>query len=219
MTTCKRIKYFIETVDSFFAHCTDSHLIKRIIVSDDSSTSDDRMAMKHRYPHFEFYHNDGGQPQSLRFLFGCVDTEYLFHLEDDMVMKIDMDLINTSISILNEGIVDSFISAHIVGTQSGAVKRLSRNGWRYYVHEYEPDRRFWSDFSKGNKSWPGFYLTAGLHRTSSIQSVAYRSVKQHERNFAVDYQKSGFKVAFNCGAKIFEHIGTCSSYYLTGCSR
>lgn len=214
MTTCKRLKEFIITIDSFMKKCTDKHLISRVIISDDRSSDEDRKIMATKYPYFEFYYNDGGQVESLSFLFSNITTEYFFHLEDDRVLIRDIDLLQLSHNILLQAKVDSFISAYQIGSNTYNVQISSDHRWPYYVHEYVPDGRFWSDFTLGNKSWPGFYLAAGYHRTAAIQSLTYDDAQQHERTFAEKYYEAGFKVAFNCGPKIFDHIGENNSAYL-----
>lgn len=220
MTTCKRISMFMKTVNSLFKHCKDSHLIKRFVISDDRSSDVDRKLMRDTFPHFEFYNNDGGQPQSVDFLFNIVNTEYTFHLEDDRMMIHDMDLMGISIKILRECNVDSFISGCQIGLKTDKVCTLRDYDWDYYIHEHQPDENFWSDWGYGNKSWPGFYLAAGLHRTAAIQSIPYQAIPQHERSYALKYWKEGYRVAFNCGPAIFEHIGyNCSSYDLTNSAR
>lgn len=216
MTTCQRIDMFVRTIDAFFRNCTDSHLISRVIVSDDRSSDEDRLQMRHIYPDFEYYYNDGGQPQALNFLFNQVTTCYTFHLEDDRQLVYSLDLLKTCINILEEGDVDSFVCGCQIGTKTNRVKKLKYNQWKYYVHEYRPDGRFWSDWEQGNTSWPGFYLAAGLHRTASLQSIPYLPVTQHERSYALKYWKAGHRVAFNCGPMLFNHIGKhWSSYDMT----
>lgn len=213
MTTCKRLDMFIRTVDAFFTNCTDSHLIRRVIVSDDRSSHEDRLCMVQRYPSFEYYFNDGGQPQALNFLFNNVKTEYTFHLEDDRLLVRKLDLLTTSLKVLEEGGVESFISACHIGSKTGRVQSLRYNNWSYYVHEHVPDHKFWSDWELGNKSWPGFYLAAGLHRSAALQSIPYMPDPQHERSYATKYWHAGYKVAFNCGPGLFEHIGKDRSSY------
>lgn len=213
MTTCKRLDMFIRTIDAFFKNCTDSHLIDRVIVSDDRSTISDRATMAQRYPRFEYYYNDGGQPRSLNFLFKSVTTEYTFHLEDDRQLTQKLDLLTTSMQIIEESHIDSFVSACQIGTKTDKVKSSAYNDWKYYIHEHVPDDNFWSDWQLGNKSWPGFYLAAGLHRTAALQSIPYMPDPQHERSFATKYWRAGYKVAFNCGPGLFDHIGKDRSSY------
>lgn len=213
MTTCKRLKEFIITIDGFMRRCADKHLISRVMISDDRSSDEDRRIMKERYPDFEFYYNDGGQAKSLSFLFDNITSDYFFHLEDDRLLIKDIELLQLSHNILEQAEVDSFISAYQIGSNTNMVKTSSDYAWPYYVHEHIPDGRFWSDFTSGNKSWPGFYLAAGYHRTKTIQSLTYDDAPQHERTFAEKYYNAGYKVAFNCGPPLFEHIGEANSAY------
>lgn len=211
MTTCKRFDYFIQTIDAFRSRCLDFDKIDRVIVSDDNSSEEERRMMQERYPNFEFVWQNCGHPQSLDLLFKMVHTKYFFHLEDDRVLRVNLDLLTLCEEILEESNVDSFIPGLLIG--KGTKKQTkSKRGIDYYIHEFIDDGKFWSDFTEGNSSWPGFYLAPGFHRTKSIQSIPYRTVPQHERSYALEYHAAGFKVAFNSSFGIFDHLTEVSAY-------
>lgn len=213
MTTCQRLSYFHKTVKAFFEHCQDADEICRVIVSDDRSSEADRLDMLAKYPDFEFVWHNCGHPTSLNKLFQMVDTEFFFHLEDDRPMLRDLDLLAISAQMMNEANLSSFVCGLRIGSHTTKVRKLSgRPDVRYYIHEYVPDERFSSEWGLGNTSWPGFYLAPGLHRTRAVQSIPYKAVPQHERNYAKKYHAAGHKVAFNCGKAIFGHLTEVSAY-------
>lgn len=213
MTTCRRLDYFFRTVDSFYKHCLDSDEISRVIVSDDNSSEEDRLAMLKRYPDFEFVWRTCGHPIGLNLLFSMVDTEYFFHLEDDRPMVRDLDLLDVCIKVMDEASLASFIPGLVIGSRTGELRTLKgRPDVRYYVHKHIDDGRFWSDWNEGNTSWPGFYLAPGMHRTRIVQSIPYKKVPQHERSYALRYHAAGHKVGFCGGPRLFGHLTEISAY-------
>lgn len=97
ITTCKRLKHFLTTVKAL----TDSlgslpnALIERVVVVDDGSSDEDREAMRHAYPSFEYLlkggehgRSDGwfgvkGHGASMNILVEATTSQYFMYLEDD----------------------------------------------------------------------------------------------------------------------------------------
>lgn len=210
ITTCKRINYFKQTIEAFLNNCIDASEIKRIIVSDDRSPESERSEMQNHYPKFEFVWRDCGHARSLDLLFKMVHTEYFFHLEDDRPMLRKIELLKYCREVMTISNIDSFICGLNIGSKTPNIHK--HNNESYYIHKFIDDGRFWSDWDQGNTSWPGFYLAPGMHRTSSIISIPYEPVPQHERSYALKYHAAGFKVAFNCGRQIFGHLTEISAY-------
>lgn len=214
ITTCKRPQYFFRTIRAFLDNCADYNLISRVIVSDDNSPQEERDEMVKKYPQFEYVWRDCGHPKSLDMLFKMVDTNYFFHLEDDRPLVKRVNLIDVCINILEEAELDSYIPGLRTGHETNDKNYLRYNEsiFSYYIHKFREDGNFSSPKQFGNTSWPGFYLAPGMHRTKSVQSIPYRAVPQHERSFALQYQKAGYKVGFNCGEKLFDHLTGTSAY-------
>lgn len=214
MTTCRRLDYFIRTIDQFRVNCLDFDRITRIIVSDDRSSEQDRLLMKAAYPEFEFVWRECGHAKSLQLLFDMVDTKYFFHLEDDRVLLHKMPLISICEEVMSQSGVSSFVCGLSIGRFTGKKKIATAEGHKlpYYIHKYIDDGRFSSDWDTGNTSWPGFYLAPGMHLTKPIQEVRYEPADQHERTFALRYQAAGHKTAFTCGIDLFEHLVEVSAY-------
>lgn len=214
ITTCKRLSYFEQTIEAFKTNCLDWNKISRVIVSDDRSSDDDRNKMKEKHPDFEFIWHDIGHPRSLNVLFKMVDTPFFFHLEDDRVLAKPIKLLDASLRILQEEEIHSIITGRKIGGRSGKVIRSAP--FDYYIHEFIEDGQFSSNDDLGNTSWPGFLLVPGLHDTAAVQSIEYKGVSQHERNFALQYQTAGYKVAFAATDYLFKHMREISAYNITG---
>lgn len=210
MTTCRRLDYFKQTVEAFMNNCLDKNKIQRIIVSDDKSPDTERAEMQKLYPQFEFVWRNCGHARSLDLLFKMVDTKYFFHLEDDRPLLRKIKLIEYCNSIMESAKIDSFICGLNIGLETNKINKIGDEA--YYVHKFIDDGRFWSDWNLGNTSWPGFYLAPGMHKTKSIISIQYEPVPQHERSYAIKYHDAGFRVAFNCGNQIFDHLTDISVY-------
>ena len=88
ITTCKRYDYFERTLKAFFLNCQDLDLIDSIIISDDNSPQLDIDKMKNFMIDFNhevtlIQHAFKSHYKSLNLLFQAVQTDYIFHLEDD----------------------------------------------------------------------------------------------------------------------------------------
>ena len=219
MTTCRRLPLFIRTVAAFMRNCADFDLISRVIVVDDRSDSADRRIMKEAFPEFEFLYTEGGHVVALNMLFSHLRTPHFFHLQDDWQLIKKLPLIRASLDVLREGSVDTFSSGWYIGYATDRREWISSRAVRYYRHKFNDDGRFWSNYSLGNTSWPGFSLAPALHTTDVIKAVPYRDVRCHERAFSADQQRAGLRIAFNCGDVLFRHIGEESAYDITGTPR
>lgn len=211
ITTCKRLHYFEQTIAAFQQNCKDFDNHIKVILADDGSSDADRNHMQKNWPQFEYVYHNHGQPHSLSVLFSMVKTPYFFHLEDDWILTKKFELLGTSLAILQKAGLHSLI----LGKQIGAQCKIEQHQHiPYYIHKHVDDGRFSSNYATGNSSWPGFYLAPGLHTTSAVQSIEYKSIRQHERNFAKAYHAAGYKVAFTT-KMIFRHIGQTSAYKIT----
>lgn len=210
ITTCRRLNYFKQTIEALKNNCKDLHKATRVIISDDNSASSDRLEMETKFRDFEFIWSNEGHAKSLHNLFRLVNTEYIFHLEDDRPMLRPMNLFSHCLEVMNKFEIDSFICGLNIGSKTDKTKSI--NNEKVYIHEFINDGRFYSDWDIGNTSWPGFYLAPGMHKTRSIISLPYLDKPQHERSFALAYQAAGYKVAFNSGTQIFGHLTEISAY-------
>lgn len=86
ITSCKRLEYFIQTMDSFLRCLEDRETVSEWICIDDNSTAADRAQMAERFPFFRFIHktpDETGHAKSMNRLLNEIDTRYVLHLEDD----------------------------------------------------------------------------------------------------------------------------------------
>jgi len=89
ITTCKRWNYFREVMDNFIYKCDDIEIFDRWICIDDNSSEEDRKKMQERYPFFNFVWktiDDKGHAKSMNMLWDIIETDYVFHFEDDWLI-------------------------------------------------------------------------------------------------------------------------------------
>lgn len=220
-TTCRRLDLFFITMDSFLKYCNQLRLIHRFIVIDDNSSSEDREAMKERYPFVEFgmkTEEEKGHAKSMRIIASTVDTPYLLHLEDDWQFFDGQNLLTDAIEILedNEFIGQVLFNQNyaelphqeIVG---GHEKYTSKN-LRYFIHEHCVNERERESFSAKHPNkkhcnyWPHFSLRPSLIRTSVLKRIAFEDVISFERVFGNEYVRNRFCSAFLQGTRC-KHIG------------
>ena len=97
ITTCKRLDYFIESMDTFILRCQDIDFIDLWICIDNNSSESDRNIMKERYPFFTFIYKTvetKGHAKSMNILWDTIKTDYVFHFEDDWKIIDDFRIIN-----------------------------------------------------------------------------------------------------------------------------
>jgi len=215
MTTCKRLKLFIKTVDSFLNCCEDKHLISRYIVVDDNSSEEDRKVMQSRYPFMEFVFkspDNKGHAHSMNLLRGMVKTPYVFHLEDDWLFFSKESYMTKCVEIIESD--DSYGQCLInpnfmelpreeMYIRGGVCKQTSR-GLKYLVHEFCPDQTTREEFDKkhgkgpSSNYWPHFSLRPGLTKRSVFENVGLFNpgASHFEMDYAYRYVASGWKTTF-----------------------
>jgi hypothetical protein len=180
-------------MEIFFDKCLDHKLITRYICSDDKSCDADRDRMQREYPQMEFMYTNEGHAASLRQLFAAVDTDYMFHWEDDWEICDPACHIQNLLEILwsEEQIKTVLMTPWTHGREKASVIIMgseTASGNQYFV------------LPKGGELveyWPGFSLNPGMHDVAAIHSLGeYPIVHLHEWSFADIYRKAGFRVAF-----------------------
>ena len=86
ITSCKRIKQFINTIENFLYYCRDIYIIKTWVCIYDNSSEEDRQTMKEKFPFFRFIYKheaQKGHAQSLNLMIDIVNTKYILLFEDD----------------------------------------------------------------------------------------------------------------------------------------
>jgi len=105
ITTCKRLKLFKRTMNSFINCCKDIDQIGRWICVDDNSSQSDKNSMKKLYPFIEFIWktpDQRGHAKSMNIIRETVDTPFVLHMEDDWQFYVKQNYIIPSIQLLNK---------------------------------------------------------------------------------------------------------------------
>lgn len=197
ITSCGRFDLLKETLDSFFKFNT--YPIKKIIITEDSTEGEklEKLVKKYENQNFKLIINKArlGQLKSIDKAYKEVDTEYVFHCEDDWEF-FQKGFIEKSLALLKE---DEKIL--IVG---GRAKEdyskdffydedyISKNGEKYYrvqgeIFTYNPGLRRKKDMD-----------LFGLHE--KLENQRYEEVLS---NF---YKERGFKTIF-FKEPFVKHIG------------
>lgn len=95
ITTCKRLYYFLITMQSFIVRCKDAYLFKEWICVDDNSSESDRDIMRTRFPFFKFICkslDEKGHAKSMNIILDAVKSEYILHYEDDWLVHTDFKI-------------------------------------------------------------------------------------------------------------------------------
>lgn len=234
ITTCRRLDYFIETMDTFILKCQDIDFIDLWICIDDCSTEEDRQVMKTKYPFFTFIFKDiqdKGHAKSLNMLWDAVKTDYVFQYEDDWKIVNDFKVVNFFNYMKDNCDQLIFVLQKLEYTPQVA----EVDGYKIVERIYNPTHKYKSmeqllydkrigitemDAYKNNKYlvdqywlWPGFSLNPSLINFKKISAVG-KFITNNEPVFEYDFASRCFMqdmkihiVKFNIG-----HIGMITSY-------
>lgn len=227
MTTCKRMKLFRKTMDSFLNSCKDIYLIDRFLIIDDNSSETDRERMRELYPFIELVckdPKDKGHPISMNMIRNMVETPYTLHLEDDHQFFCHRNYIRPALRIMKEksNIKQVLFNQHyceipddLPRIKGGALLKTS-NGKKYYVHihrqmgthEYNEHQKKLNGPS--NLHWPHFSFRPSLIDSSVFKEVGeFKMEQEFERSYGYRYTQLGYMSAFLLGIHHI-HIGRTS---------
>ncbi len=105
ITTCKRLQYFNEVMQSIYPLIKDENLLAKIIVIDDNSSDADRAYMRHTYPFIEYIMKDElqrGHAASMNIMMRAVTTRYMVYLEDDWVVSSNPIIHNDDLQCISQ---------------------------------------------------------------------------------------------------------------------
>lgn len=236
ITSCKRLKNFIMTVDDFLNKCEDHYLIKEWICIDDNSDKEDIIVMKKKYPFFKFIiknKNLKGHANSMNILMDNIKTKYVLQYEDDWILENKIN-IRTIYDFMKDDIIQ--------------VKLLNENETKIYqnkeeftisekfnpLSKYNLDIFFSENLNLAEKHnleiynkiknkqyeesywWPGFTLNPSIYNLEILKKIGYFEPRK-EFEFL-----QGVKIFFN-NYKIYVytktrclHTGNISAYDLNG---
>jgi hypothetical protein len=228
ITSCKRLRLFIRTVDSYLSNCLDVNNVKEIVCVDDNSSDQDRETMKKLFPFIRYVFKseaEKGHVESMRIIqnmvrSGDISTKYIFHLEDDWLF-LDTFKLSDMIEILEDDACIKQVAInrnYVICPQLvvvGGIERYTAKNLRYFLHQHcttpEQIAEFNITFIPNLTTcyWPHFTLQPSLIDASVFrdESVEFRNVSNFEKDFAHQYADKGWKTAFVQQRHIINHIG------------
>jgi len=163
ITTCNRLDLLEDTLNSFFDIC--SYPFKEYIMSDDSGDDAIYKQLVERWgSKFKIIQNKPklGLCRTIDILWNTVQSDYIFHCEDDWRFDTNQHLIEDSLSILKEHV-------HVHQVQ---VRHLSDNPHIPEDHTYSTLN--FVNFKKmpwWREEWSGYSWNPGLRRKGDYQTM------------------------------------------------
>ena len=181
ITSYNRFEFLSQTIDTFLA--TNTYLIKTIYVIEDSGKVEMRDKILKRYEdkiHLLFNEKNMGQVASIDKMYEVVDTEYIFHCEDDYIFYIP-GYIEASVTIL-----DNIPEINQVWIRKNM---LSPSQISHYLEPEIKDCqgvKYRMVKCPNSGFWCGFSFNAGLRRKSDYTKMfpnGYREFYNKENPF------------------------------------
>jgi GT2 family glycosyltransferase len=213
ITSCGRTDLLERTLESFFK--VNTYPIKRVIITEDSGIPQDFSKVRSLVPcELDIIENavNLGQIKSIDLAYAKVDTDYIFHCEEDWEFY-KSGFIEKSFEILEADpkIFTVWLRGHH-DTKNHAIMKDERfelpNGDYYYLmNQYH------------KKVWCGFTFNPGLRRTSDCMkfhpydSLEVKIIKNGlsvmgEMDMSIYYQEQGYRGAITSNEEGYvRHIG------------
>jgi glycosyltransferase involved in cell wall biosynthesis len=166
ITSCNRIDLLEKTIESFFKFNT--YPIKKIIIIDDSGIQNCINTCVKYIPDYiehQLIYNEQniGQIKSIDKAYSCIDTEYIFHCEDDWEFY-DYGFIEKSLDILKTD--NKIFCVWLREYQNG---KVVLNGHPILPEIYSNMYRRLGIFQERNNLWCGFTFNPGLRRLNDYK--------------------------------------------------
>lgn len=207
VTSCNRWNLLQATLDSFLS--LNNYPIARYILHEDSDNSDLLTKIKEKYPMFEVFGSgyNVGLLKSIDNLYSLVDTEYIFHLEDDWIFENNPNFIEQSLKVLENksihqvwirnGIPDNWLEKEDLGGYR-MVKDCHFGDWCGF--SFNPSLKRLSDYKD---MFPNGYNYYNTHGTNS-------ALNEHECNQIA--AANGYRAAI-LNDRVCRHLGEGKSTY------
>lgn len=203
LTSCRRAALLERTIDSFLRFNTSP--ITRFVVIEDSDDPSVPSLISTKYKgQIELIVNNPrlGQIKSIDLAYSTVDTEYIFHCEDDW-------------EFFRAGFIEDSIS--VLSMNSSIHQVQLRDLWDNNGHPPERSRYITRDgvcfrlLSTGYRTregttWHGFSFNPGLRRTADYTAIGPYTNIGHEEQISAAYHLRGLKAAILEESAV-EHIG------------
>ena len=212
LTSCGRFNELKITIDSFLKHNT--HKIDRYIIIEDSGENEIKekcLELNKQYNNiFEFIFNQKriGQISSIDLLYSTINTEYIFHCEDDWEFY-EKGFIEKSLQILkNDNKILQVWLRELNDTNGHTVDEELYNVGDIL---YRKLSTYWRE------GWGGFSFNPGLRRLKEYNMLKpYSKIKQQftgphkfytpELEISMEYAKRGYSAAIMLEGSV-KHIG------------
>jgi GR25 family glycosyltransferase involved in LPS biosynthesis len=219
ITTCKRFDLFEKTINSFINCVEDIDMIDNFLCVDDNSSDEDREKMKKLYPFFTFHFKnveDKGHIKSMNIIRNYVletfQTPYILHIEDDWKFFCKRKYITDALDVLNENmnIGQCLFNKNYTETEEDVCRvkggdfHVTKNGLRYYIHEFantEDKKIEWvkkHGIAPSSYYWPHFSFRPSLTRTKVFKDIGEFNMEapHFEMEYAYRYVNKGYVSAF-----------------------
>ena len=208
ITSCGRPDLLEKTVESFFKYNT--YPLKRTLIIEDGDIEDFSNVERHIVGDYEIIKNETnlGQFASIDKVYSMVDTEFLFHCEDDWEF-LNEGFIEASLDIFDSWEHDSkFFGPWVCST-----KIIKTGNARLEPEVYETKKGRKYQIIKTTIAFGGYTLNPGLRRTSDCMlEHPYNEIENdkvdRERLLYLRYiKKRNFRAAYMVDTEYCQHIG------------
>lgn len=207
VTSCNRWELLEKTLDSFLK--LNNYPIERYLLHEDSNNQEIKENIKAKYPMFEVIGTgtNVGLLKSIDNLYSLVETEYIFHLEDDWLFESNPNFIQESLNVLEyKGINQVWIRKDIPNSW---LEKEDFRGFRMVKHCHFGD-------------WCGFSFNPSLKRLSDYKLMfpnGYNFYNTHGTNSALNEHECnqvaasyGYRAAI-LNNRVCTHLGEGKSTY------
>ncbi len=204
ITSCNRNDLLFKTLNSFLK--VNTYPIHKWLLREDSGIDKVSEEIKKAYPFIEVLSGENvGQGKSIDILYDLVDTEYIFHCEEDWLFEGDSKFIEQSIKVLE---------AHKEVNQVWLRKHF--NQWNEGNFIKLEDFEFCYINQNHLEGWNGFSWNPGLRRLSDYKKMFpdgfFKFAKVYKSGGALEKECMMHTKQFNYRAAILKdcvcsHIG------------
>lgn len=201
LTSCDRFPLLAGTLSSIDAYNT--YPIQKIIIVEDSGNQEILNYIPNHWENYcEVIINNPklGQIKSIDLAYSKVETEYIFHCEDDWVFY-RKNFIEDSIAILE--IDPKILQVWLRDFTTDVQKHYPIHSLG--IHNYIGDIGY-SKLESTDKRWKGFSFNPGVRRTSDYLSIAPFEKIGHEAEISMTYFDLGYHAVI-LDKPATEHIG------------